>query len=108
MKRVFYVALGATVGVLVVRKLTKTAEKFTPAGISTSLTEALGGLGDAIAGFGAEVRAGMAEREEDLRAQLGLDGRHDDPDALDAAARSASAAAAARYPGPPTNEDRYR
>ena len=107
MKRLFYVALGATAGVLVVRKLTRTAEKFTPAGVSESLTGALGGLGDAIRDFGADVRLGMAEREDDLRTQLGLDGRHDDPHLLDAAARAASEAAARQVarPGP---EDRNR
>lgn len=105
MKRVFYVALGATAGVLLVRKLTRTAEKFTPAGVSQALTEALGGLGDALRDFGADVRVGMAEREDDLRVQLGLDGRHDDPDLLDAAARAASEAAA-RQVGRPHPEDR--
>ena len=76
-RRLFYIALGATAGVLVVRKLTATAQKFTPAGMQTGITGALGGLGDAIRGFGAEVRAGMAEREAELRTGLGLDGTHD-------------------------------
>ena len=76
-RRLFYIALGATAGVLVVRKLTQTAQRFTPAGMQQSVTGALGGLGDAIRDFGAEVRAGMAEREDLLRSELGLDGRHD-------------------------------
>jgi hypothetical protein len=73
----FYIALGATVGVLVVRKMSKAAQKLTPAGMQSSLTGALGGLGEAIRDFGESVREGMAEREDLLRTELGLDGRHD-------------------------------
>ena len=76
-RRLFYVALGATVGVLVVRKASQAASRLTPAGMAGGLAGALGGLGDAIRDFGAEVRAGMAEREDDLRSQLGLDGTND-------------------------------
>jgi hypothetical protein len=71
-RRLFYIALGATVGVLVVRKASQMAERFTPAGMSQGVVGALGGLGDAIRGFGEEVRLGMAEREEELRDGLGL------------------------------------
>ena len=76
-RRLFYVALGATVGVLVVRKATQAASRLTPSGMAGGLAGALGGLGDAIRDFGAEVRAGMSEREDDLRTQLGLDGTND-------------------------------
>ena len=76
-RRLFYIALGATVGVLVVRRASQAAERLTPASLQQSLIEALGGIGDAIRDFGAEVRAGMAEREEQLRVELGLDGTHD-------------------------------
>jgi hypothetical protein len=72
-RRLFYIALGATAGVLIVRKVTATAQRFTPAGVSSGVAGALSGLGDAIRDFGAEVRAGMAEREEELRQDLGLD-----------------------------------
>ncbi len=73
----FYIALGATVGILVVRKASQAANRFTPASLQGSMTGALGGLGDAIRDFGANVREGMAERENLLRTELGLDGRHD-------------------------------
>jgi len=76
-RRLFYLALGAVAGVLVVRKLTQTASRFTPAGVQESLVEALGGLGEAIRDFGESVREGMAEREDELRITLGLDGTHD-------------------------------
>jgi hypothetical protein len=76
-RRLFYIALGATVGVLVVRKVSQTAQRFTPAGVQSSMTGALGGLGEAIREFTTEMREAMAEREDQLRTELGLDGRHD-------------------------------
>jgi hypothetical protein len=76
-RRMFYIALGATVGILVVRKASQAARKLTPAGVQSSMTGALGGLGEAIREFGENVREGMAEREDLLRTELGLDGRHD-------------------------------
>ena len=76
-RRMFYIALGATVGILVVRKASAAAKKFTPAGVQSSVTGAFGGFGEAIRDFGASVREGMAEREEQLRTELGLDGTHD-------------------------------
>ena len=76
-RRVFYIALGATVGILIVRKASQAAQRFTPAGVQGSMTGALGGLGEAIRDFGANIREGMAEREDQLRTELGLDGSHD-------------------------------
>jgi len=68
-RRVFWLTLGATAGVLVVRKITKTAQAFTPAGLADSV----GGLGDSIRYFADQVRAGMVEREAELRDALGID-----------------------------------
>ncbi len=76
-RRLFYIALGATAGVLIVRKLSSAAQKMTPAGVQSSLSGSIGNLADAIRSFGAEVREGMAEREDELRTELGLDGSHD-------------------------------
>jgi hypothetical protein len=72
-RRLFYIALGATAGVLIVRKVTQTAQRFTPSGMSHGVAGAIAGLGDAIRDFGVEVRLGMAEREDELRQGLGLD-----------------------------------
>ncbi len=69
MRRLFWLTLGATAGVLVVRKITKTAQAFTPAG----LAESAGGIGDSIRYFADQVRAGMVEREAELRDALGID-----------------------------------
>lgn len=76
-RRLFYVALGAAVGVFVVRKASSAAQRFTPAAVQESLVGALGGMGEAIRDFGEAVREGMAEREQELRTSLGLDGSHD-------------------------------
>jgi hypothetical protein len=76
MRRVFWIALGATAGVLVVRKLGKTARSYTPAG----LADRAEGLGASLRYFADEVRAGMAEREIELREALGIDEASDVPD----------------------------
>ena len=73
-RRLFYIALGATAGVLVFRKAGQVLQRYSPSGMSQGLAAAVGGLGEAVREFGAEVRAGMAEREAELRAGLGIDG----------------------------------
>jgi hypothetical protein len=76
-KRLFWLALGATVGVLVFRKVRATAEHFTPRGIagsvSGSVSRSMGGLGDALRDFADDVRAAMTEREDELMSALGVD-----------------------------------
>jgi hypothetical protein len=73
MRRLFWLAMGITIGALVVRKLSAAAEKMTPAGILGSLADGLRELAEAIGDFGADVRAAAAEREVELRAGTGLD-----------------------------------
>ncbi|MCA1823881.1 MAG: DUF6167 family protein [Mycobacteriales bacterium] len=78
MRRVFWtglgIGLGGAAGVLVARKLRRAQEALTPSSLAGALIGSITGLGDAVRGFASEVRAGMAEREDDLRTQLGLDG----------------------------------
>ena len=76
-RRLFYLAMGAAVGVLVVRRATQAAQRFTPAGLQSSVSGSMSGLTAAISDFTELVREGMAEREEELRVTLGLDGTHD-------------------------------
>ena len=64
--RVFYVVLGATAGVLLVRRITRAAQSWTPEGMTNR-------VGMAISDFVEDVRDGMAEREADLREALGID-----------------------------------
>ena len=73
MRRLFWLAMGITIGALVVRKVSRAAEKLTPQGIAGALVEGLRDLADAIGEFGADVRAAAAEREQELRAGTGLD-----------------------------------
>jgi hypothetical protein len=69
MRRLFYVALGATAGVLLVRRVTAVANKWTPQGVAAQA----GGAGDRLAGLWAEVQQHAAEREAELREALGLE-----------------------------------
>jgi len=80
MRRLFWLAMGITIGALVVRKLSAAAGKLTPAGIGASIAEGLRDLADAIGDFGADVRDAMAEREQELRAGTGLDAPLPAPD----------------------------
>ena len=74
MRRLFWLAMGVTIGVLVVRKLSRAAEKLTPSGMATGVAGALRELADAIRDFAEDVRHAMHERETELREATGLDG----------------------------------
>ena len=69
MRRLFYVALGATAGVLAVRRASAALTKWTPEGMAGQL----GGAGERVALWWAEVQALAAAREDELRHALGLD-----------------------------------
>jgi len=73
-RRLFWLTVGATAGVVAVRKVTRTAQAFTPAGLASSA----GGIGDSIRYFADQVRAGMVEREAELRDALGIGGDNAD------------------------------
>jgi hypothetical protein len=68
--RLFWIGVGAAAGFAVSRKLAQTARAATPAGIAGNLGDALSELATAIGGFGADVRAGMTEREDELTAEV--------------------------------------
>ncbi len=76
-RRLVYIAFGAAVGIMVVHRATQAAKRFTPAGVQSSVASSLSGLTDAIRDFTAELKVAMAEREDELRSSLGLDGSHD-------------------------------
>ena len=69
MRRLFYVAVGAAAGIYVARKVQKAAKAYSPEGLAGKAV----GLGEGLRYFASEVRAGMAERELELRDALGLD-----------------------------------
>ncbi|HKG52501.1 MAG TPA: hypothetical protein VKB14_18885 [Actinomycetales bacterium] len=79
-RRLFWTTLGATVGVVVVRKLSRTAQSYTPEG----LAQGLAGLGDGLREMAAVVRESMAQRDAELRLALGIDEGVVDPQAAQA------------------------
>jgi hypothetical protein len=83
-RRLFWVALGASAGILVARRLTRAASRLTPDGAAGQVSGALGRLTQAVGEFADDVRVGMAERDGELREALGIDGDGGPPDDLDA------------------------
>ncbi|WP_328325240.1 DUF6167 family protein [Kribbella sp. NBC_00382] len=69
MKRIFWLIIGVAVGVYAVTRLKKRAQQLAP----DSLQQSAEKVASAIRHFGDEVRAGMAERETELRDALGID-----------------------------------
>lgn len=67
MRRLFWLGLGVAAGVAASRKARDTVHKSTPAGIAGNLGDAVHELAEAFGSFGADVRAGMAERETQLQ-----------------------------------------
>ena len=66
MKRLFWLGLGMAAGVYGTRRATAAAQRLTPAGIGANLADGLRELAAGLGAFGAEVRAGMTAREEEL------------------------------------------
>ncbi len=74
MRRLFWLAMGITIGALVVRKVTRTAEQFTPSGMTRSLSESTGRLVESVREFVDDARAASKAREVELKESSGLDG----------------------------------
>ncbi|WP_223198805.1 hypothetical protein [Solihabitans fulvus] len=66
MRRLFWFGVGLAAGVAVARKASNTARQITPAGIAANVGDGLRELAGAVGAFGAEVRVGMVEREQEL------------------------------------------
>lgn len=73
MRRLFWLALGVTLGVLIVRRLSKAAEKLTPENMARSFTAGLNELAYGLRDFAADVREAMSQQESALREAAGLD-----------------------------------
>ncbi|MEU6129162.1 hypothetical protein ABZ805_08305 [Saccharopolyspora sp. NPDC047091] len=67
MRRMFWFGAGIAAGVFVTRKVNETARKATPSGVAEQLGGAMRELAGAVGSFGADVRAGMSEREQELQ-----------------------------------------
>ena len=70
MKRMFWFGLGMAAGVTAARKVSGAARRLSPAGAAENVGDAIRELALAVGSFGADVRAGMAEREAELRATV--------------------------------------
>ena len=70
MKRLFWLGVGLAAGFYVSRRAAQAAQNLTPAGVGANLADGLRELGAGLGAFGAEVRAGMADRERELTAEL--------------------------------------
>ncbi len=74
MRRLFWLAMGVTIGALVVRKLSQAVERLTPKGVASSIGGGLAELSQSVRDFATDVRAAMQERETQLREGSGFDG----------------------------------
>lgn len=69
MKRILWLIIGILVGVYAVTRLKKRVQVLAPESLQQSAEK----VASAIRHFGDEVRAGMEEREVELRDALGID-----------------------------------
>jgi hypothetical protein len=69
MKRLVWMGIGVAIGVIAFRKFTEAQSALGPEG----LNRAVGRLADGVYDFADAVRAGMRERETDLRTALGVE-----------------------------------
>ena len=72
-KRMFWVALGASVGVVAVNRATKAAKKLAPAAVAGSAAGMPGRFAAVWQDFAEDVRSAAAEREFELYHTLGVD-----------------------------------
>ena len=72
MKRLFWTAMGVTVGVLATRRAERAIDALSPAGVSDRLATSITTLGEAVREFGQDVRDAMWDREDELYEALGL------------------------------------
>jgi hypothetical protein len=72
MRRLFWVAVGATAGIVVAHKVRRTAQRISPPALALSLSQAVAGIRHDIRDFTEDVRLAMEEREAQLHGALGL------------------------------------
>jgi hypothetical protein len=70
MRRLFWLGVGLAAGAYFTRRATSAAQQLTPASVGANLADGLRELGAGLGAFGAEVRAGMTAREQELTALL--------------------------------------
>jgi hypothetical protein len=78
MKRLLWLGVGLAVGAVIVRKMSRKAQEFTPTGIANSLSESAGGLVESLRSFVDDVRDGMHEREQEIHTAFAQGELYDD------------------------------
>jgi hypothetical protein len=78
MKRLLWLGVGLAVGAVIVRKMSRKAQEFTPTGIANSLSESAGGLVESLRSFVDDVRDGMSEREQQIHTAFAQGELYDD------------------------------
>lgn len=73
MKRIVWMGIGVAIGIIAFRKITEAKANMGPDGLNRAVAR----LADGVYDFADAVRAGMNEREADLRVALGIN----EPDA---------------------------
>ena len=71
-RRFFWFALGAGLAIFVFVKIRQALSKATPDAIGQRVADSAAGVGASARDFTERVRAAMAEREAELRDELGL------------------------------------
>ncbi|MBA2309179.1 MAG: hypothetical protein H0W01_07765 [Pseudonocardiales bacterium] len=66
MTRLFWLGFGLAAGAAFARRTTRVAQRLTGQGVGADLGDGLREVGAGIGAFGAEIRAGMATREQEL------------------------------------------
>ena len=74
MRRLFWLVMGITIGVLVVRKASKAVERLTPDHLANRTGNVLADFGASMKKFADDVRVSMEQREIELREGVGFDG----------------------------------
>jgi hypothetical protein len=95
MRRLFWLALGASLGVLIFRRLSRAVDKMTPQGVASSLAASLSELGSTLREFADDVRDAMSAQETALRTAAGLDSGSTDGLAAGVTLNGAATASAA-------------
>ncbi len=72
LRRLFWFAIGVGFAVFVITKVRGLLKKATPEALGNRVSGAATGVGDSARDFVNRVRAGMAEREEEIRTELDL------------------------------------
>ncbi len=78
MRRVFWMAVGAGGTLYLTRKVGRARAAARDAATPAAIGRGFASLGDSLRRFTEEVRAGMTEREDELRQALGLDDAEDE------------------------------